>query len=155
MSYRDPHPAHPTRGNLDRSHPLQWHLVATRNTGHTQDCEKHVLKCTDTPKLQLITQNFIFFRIGTVYPMSGSSQVGGLREAAVGTLRLHGDCGNESQDVWGPGRGMTKWTQTSIRRGSSGQASPPHSEIKFLCITRGLAHPEPGQMSLINHSASE
>lgn len=87
--------------------------------------------------------------------MSGSSQEGDSRAAAMGTLRTHGDGGHESQDVRVPGRGLTKWIETSIYTGESrlGQA-PPLWETQFSCITRGLTHPEPGQTSLINHSTS-
>lgn len=51
--------------------------------------------------------------------MSGSSQVGDLRAAALGTLRTHGGGGSESQDVSVPGRGLTKWIETGIYTGES------------------------------------
>lgn len=68
-------------------------------------------------------------------------------------MGTHGGHVHESQGMGCPGRRPTKQTETIIHRGETRPGQPPLlSETQFLCIARGLIHPEPRQTSLINHS---
>lgn len=73
---------------------MSYHLMATRNTHHLRNNEKHFLKCTDIAELQLVTQDFTFFRIRTVRPKSGR--------------KLKNSCCGLPENPWGPCAWITR-----------------------------------------------